>query len=149
MSMKKGKELKLEKHKNYKVVYGTVNNKNPKALYINLSSWAEPSSDDNINYNRIIKDFDKSIRQNLYNLISKNITTSFLKERSIVDFDIRKSGVRFGKRSFLSCEITLFLKYELPITSDILKGQIDDIIDSILHTNFENNKIFKFYKKKR
>jgi hypothetical protein len=35
--MKKGKELKVSDFKNYNIVYGSVNNKNPKALYIGLS----------------------------------------------------------------------------------------------------------------
>lgn len=147
--MKKGKELKLNAFKNYNIVYGTVNNKNPKALYINISSWAEPLVDDTINYTRVIKDFDKSIRQNIYNYLEENIVTPFMKDFTIVDFDIRKSGVRFGKRSYLSCEITLFMRNELPINSLLLTPKIDEIINLIINNSFETSKIFEFHKKKR
>ena len=147
--MKKGKELKLNAFKNYNIVYGTVNNKNPKALYINISSWAEPLVDDTINYTRVIKDFDKSIRQNIYNYLEENIVTPFMKDFTIVDFDIRKSGVRFGKRSYLSCEITLFMRNELPINSLLLTPKIDEVIDLIINNSFESSKMFDFHKKKR
>lgn len=146
---KKGKELKLEVFDDYSVVYGTVNNKNSKALYINISSWAEPIVDDVINYNRIIKDLDKHVRQGIYNFLSKNIIIPFIKEITIVDFDIRKSGVKFGKRSFVSCEITLFMRNELPINSEVLKPHIYDIINYTINRTFEDNKNFKFHKKKR
>ena len=147
--MKKGKELKLNAFKNYNIVYGTVNNKNPKALYINISSWAEPLVDDTINYTRVIKDFDKSIRQNIYNYLEENIVTPFMKDFTIVDFDIRKSGVRFGKRSYLSCEITLFMRNELPINSLLLTPKIDELVDLIINNSFESSKMFDFHKKKR
>lgn len=147
--MKKGKELKIDTFKNYNIVYGSVNNKNPKALYINVSTWAEPRYDDKINYTRVIKDIDKRIRQTLYNNFYINISTPFIKERTIIDLDIRESGVRYGKRSFTNCEITLFMKYEIPANSEILKPCVNQIIEEVIKSSFENNRNFKFYKKKR
>jgi len=147
--MKKGKELKLQLFKNYNIVYGTVDNRNSKALYINISSWAQPLINDDINYNRVIRDFDKSIRQNIYNMLAEDICTPFLKEQTIVDFDIRKSGVKYGKRSFLSCEITLFMRHEIPINSMILKPKIDEIVDMLIKNTFRTSNVFKFHKKKR
>ena len=147
--MKKGKELKLQKFKNYNVVYGSVNNKNPKALYINISAWAEPKNDSEINYNRIIRNSDKKIRQITFNLLDKNTIDLFHKERTIVDFDMRESGVKYGKKSFVNCEITLYLKYEIPVNSDELKPMIDDLIDNIINLGFEENKYFIFHKKKK
>ena len=147
--MKKGKELKINTFNNYNIVYGSVNNKNSKALYINISAWAEPKNDNDLNYTRIIRDIDKKIRQTIYNELEANISTPFLKDRTIIDFDIRESGVRYGKRSFTNTEITLYMKYELPINSDSLKPFIDDLIEKILEGSFEKDKHFKFYKKKK
>lgn len=147
--MKKGKELKIEQFKNYNIVYGSVNNKNPKALYINISAWADPKNEGDVRYGRVIREFDKRIRQALYNKISRDITTPFLKERSIVDFDIRESGIRYGKRSFANCEITLYMKHEIPVNSEYLKPMIDDLINMIIKTNFESSKDFKFHRKKK
>lgn len=147
--MKKGKELKIEKHKNYNIVFGSVNNKNSKALYINISAWAEPRIDGETKYGRIIRDIDKRIRQTIYNELESNLATPFLKELTIVDFDIRESGVRFGKRSFTNCEITLFMKYEIPVNSEDLKSIVDELINNTIKNVFETNRDFKFYRKKR
>ena len=146
--MKKGKELKVNSFKNYNVYYGSVNNKEPKALYINISAWAEPEEDDNINYSRVIRDLDKKIRQSIYQELEENYPI-FLRERTIVDFDIRESGIKYGKRSFANCEITLFMKYELPINSDDMKSILDDLIKVIIDDALEKSKHFKFHKKKK
>jgi hypothetical protein len=147
--MKKGKELKVQNFKNYNIVYGSVNNKNPKALYINISAWADPKSSGEINYSRIIRDSDKKVRQIIYDSLDNNITTPFVKERTIIDFDMRESGIKYGKKSFVSCEITLYLKYEIPVNSELLTPSIYDLINIIVDSGFENSKHFKFYKKKK
>ena len=41
------------------------------------------------------------------------------------------------------------MKYELPINSDEMKPILDDLIKNILDKTFENNKYFKFHKKKK
>ena len=147
--MKKGKELKINAFKNYNIVFGSVNNRCPKAMYINISAWADPKSNDDLNYNRIIKDIDKRVRQTIYNTLDFNISSPFLKDRSIVDFDIRESGVRYGKRSFTNLEITLFQKYEIPVNSESLWPFIEEIIQTIIKDVFEKEKHFRFHKKKK
>ena len=59
--MKTGKELKIDNFKNYNIVFGSVNNKHPKAVYINISAWAEPLSADEDSYTRPIKDINKKV----------------------------------------------------------------------------------------
>lgn len=147
--MKKGKELKINLFKNYNIVFGSVNNKGSKAMYINVSAWAEPKSDEDLNYNRIIRDIDKQVRQTIYNTLNENISTPFLKDRTIVDFDIRESGVRYGKRSFTNLEITLFQKYEIPVNSEFLWPFIEDVIETIVKNVLEKERHFKFHKRKK
>ena len=146
--MKTGKELKISNFKNYNIVFGSVNNKHPKAVYINISAWAEPQSNDEMYYTRIIRDINKKIKQSLFNSFDKDEETEFLKDRTIVDLDIRESGIRYGKRSFMNCEITLFLNSEIPVNSDKMKPMLDGIINTVINSTFEDNKSFKFYKKK-
>lgn len=147
--MKKGKELKINKFNNYNVVFGCVNNKNPKAVYINLSSWGQPKFEEDLNYNRIIRDIDKRVRQTVYNVLDGEITTPFIKNQFIVDFDIRKSGVKYGKRSFTNLEITLFQKYELPINSELLWPFIEQMTEKVIKEVFDKERHFKFYKRKK
>lgn len=147
--MKKGKELKVNEFKNYNVVYGSVNNRDPKAIYINISAWAEPKIEGLSNYNRVIRDTDKNLRQTVYNSIESNALIPFFKDKTIVDFDIRESGVKYGKRSFTNCEVTLYMKNEIPVNSDVLKPTIYNLIETSINSVFENNEYFKFYKRKK
>lgn len=146
--MKTGKELKINSFKNYNVVFGSVNNKHPKAVYINLSSWVQPKCDDEFNYNRVIRDLNKKIKQTLFNHFSNIPEDDIIEERTIVDLDIRESGIRYGKRSFMSCEITLFLNTEIPVNSEIMKPRLTDIVDLLIDEVFEGNRSFTFNKKK-
>lgn len=147
--MKTGKEIKINKVKNYNVVFGSVDNKNPKAIYINISAWAEPTNKEDINYSRVIKQINKKIKQLLYNSFDKKEEKIFLKDRTIVDLDIRESGIRFGKRSFMSCELTVFSDLEIPVNTEIIKTNINEIINSITKKVFDSNDYFSFHKKKK
>ena len=146
--MKNGKELKVKTLKNFNVKYGTVDNKNLKSLYLNISSWIKPLIDDELNYSRIIKNLNKLIRQSTYNFLSTNLNSSFFKDHFIVDFDLRKSGIKYGKTSYLSCEITFYLKNETQINSPKIKQEITTIIDYIINNSFHDNNHFSFNKKK-
>lgn len=146
--MKTGKELKIKKYKNYNVVFGSVNNKTSKAVYINISSWAEPLIESDINYTRVIKDLNKKIKQIIFNHLSSRVNNNFIKNNTIVDFDIRESGIRFGKRSFINCEITLYLDQEISINSEEMRFDLDEITSMLIKNVYENDKTFKFHSKK-
>lgn len=147
--MKKGKELKLDLYDNYNIVMGSVDNKNSKAVYINLSAWGQPMLDEELDYTKIIRSINKVIKKNIYDYLNVHDNEKrFYDNRSIVDLDIRKSGIKFNKRSFSNTEITLFLTEELPINSDKIKPIIDGITNTIVQEAFEKNKFFSFHKKK-
>lgn len=146
--MKNGKEVKVNNFKNYSIVYGSVDNKHSKAVYINISAWAEPQNKELISYNRVIKDINKKVRQTLFNIFDTKTEIEIKKNNTIVDLDIRESGIRFGKRSFTNCEITLFLNSEIPVNSENMKDKLNFVTEKIINSCFDNNKIFKFHKKK-
>jgi hypothetical protein len=147
--MKTGKEIKNNTFKKYNVTFGSVDNKNAKSVYINLSSWVEPKEkDEDINYNRCIKNINKKIRQTVYNLLNTE-NTPFLKNLTIIDLDIRESGIRYGKRSFMSCEITLYTSDEIPINDEYMKDTLAKIYLSVIKNVFDTNEIFNFNKKKK
>lgn len=146
--MKTGKEVKTNSFKDFNVVYGSVDNKNPKAVYINISSWLEPLNEGDINYNRAIRNINKKLKQSLYSFDS-NEYCCFVKDRTIVDLDIRESGIRFGKRSFMNCEITLFSTIEIPVNDE---GMIDTLLKTIKHiidNVLRKNDYFSFNKRKK
>lgn len=146
--MKTGKELKITKYKNYNVVFGSVNNKTSKAVYINISAWAEPMIESEINYTRVIKDLNKKVKQTIFNHLDLK-ENNFIKNNTIVDFDIRESGIRFGKRSFINCEVTLYLNQEISINSEEMLFDLDEITNLLIKKVYENDKTFKFHIKKK
>lgn len=147
--MKTGKEIKITNFKDYNVIFGSVNNKNPKAIYINISSWAEPKQKDNLDYNFNIRNINKKLKQLLFNNLSLENNLLFDKNRTIVDLDIRESGIRYGKKSFMNCEITLYLYNQHSITSSYIRNTLEELTNDIITNTFENSDIFNFNRKKK
>ena len=145
--MKRSKEIKLDIDKNYKVKVGTVDNKNPKSVYINLSAWGELKQfNEELNYDKVISLLRKDIKNN----INKNINIEdFYKDKYIVDLDMRSSGISSDKRSFMSCEVTLFQKNNIPINQYYIIKRITSIANNIINDCLEKQSHFKFYKTKK
>ena len=145
--MKLGKEIKLDLLNNYKTKIGTVNNKESKSLYLNFTAWGEIQKDnEEQNYETFLSGVRKKIKQNLNSNLDKNL---FYNDRYIVDLDMRTSGFDINKRSFMSCEITLFQKRNLPINQPIIIENTKNIIYGVINNCFENNNIFNFHKSKK
>jgi len=147
--MKVGKEVKIDNYEDYNVVFGSVNDKHTQAIYINISAWAEPKINADINYNRVIKEINKNLKQTLFDSFNLNIDTEFVKDKTIVDLDIRESGIKYGKRSFMCNEITLFLKNETQLSDIRMRPNLDKVIGLVINSIFKDNKSFKFHKKKK
>jgi len=145
--MKVGKEIKLDILNNYKTKIGTVNNKESKSLYINLSAWGEITNiDEDTNYESVLRCLRKKIKQNLNDNLNEDI---FYKTKYIVDLDMRSSGFIQTKRSFMSCEITLYQKKYLPINQPFLLEESKKLIHDVVDNCLDNNNYFTFYKTKK
>jgi len=142
---KNGKKLATENFKNYKIITGTVDNKNPKSIYIVITSWGETILSEDVNYNNIIRHFAKEIKKTIYDNLSD---TLFSKNKCIVDFDMRESGISYGKKSFMSCEITLYQKNLFKLQENNIQKELNNIINKIINEILETNKYFKFSKTK-
>lgn len=143
--MKRGKELKLDLNPNYKIKLGTVDNKNPKTIYINLTAWGQLKKYDiNLNYDKVINNLRTKIKHkiNSYNV------DAFHNGKYIVDLDMRSSGIKPTKRSFMSCEITLFQKEVTPVNNPNLLDTSKEIINDIINTCLDKSDHFSFYKTK-
>jgi hypothetical protein len=144
--MKRGKEIKLDIMDNYNISAGTVDNKNPKSVFVTIAAWCNPLIKTNTDYNRVISSLMRNIKMTIY----ETINDKFIKEQTIVDLDMRESGIKYDKRSYMCCEITLFQQNEcLPITSDVLLNDINRITDQVLTNAFETNQYFTFHKVKK
>ena len=137
--MKKGKSVKMNLSGSFKSVYGTVDSKNLKSLYINIQSWVAPKLELE-NWNRVVCNLSRELKHTVYESIDDSI---FIKN-SIVDLDLRTSGISSGKKSFFNLEINLFLDKEIDFKSVEIKDSVRKIIKNINQTNLNNNTYFDF-----
>ena len=77
--MKRGKEMKIETIHQYNVISGTVDNKNPKSIYIQISAWGKPKGDMIDDYELIMKRKAKRIKRKLFEVLDDN---TFYKSKS-------------------------------------------------------------------
>lgn len=143
----RGKEIKLNISDKYSVSIGTVDEKNPKSVYIMISTWLTPKSDSEIDYSRVIFNMNKHLKSYVSNILNQDY---FNPELTIIDLDMRQSGIKHGKRSYVSLEVTLYqTKNPLEFESHTLNHELNDIIDSILTDTFDSSTYFDFYKTKK
>ena len=145
--MKLGKEIKLNLLPNYKTKVGTVNNKQSKSIYISLTAWGEIRNiNNNTNYDSVVSGLRKKIKQKLNSNLNKEL---FHNNKYIVDLDMRTSGFASTKRSFMSCEITLYQKKGLPINQSNLLESSKKVIYDVVNSCLDNTNYFTFYKTKK
>jgi hypothetical protein len=137
--MKKGKSVKLNLYNPIKSVYGTVDSKNLKSLYINIQSWVTPKFEHD-NWNRVVCNLSRDIKHSVFNSINHEL----FKEQSIVDLDLRTSGISHGKKSFLNLEVNLYTNSEIDFKSPEVKDSVKKIIKNIFKENVIQNKYFEF-----
>ena len=144
--MKRGKEMNIETPYQYNIKSGTVDNKNPKSVYIQISAWGKPKDSEIEDYNSILRRKSKRVKKKLFEILDNN---SFYKDKSIVDFNMASSGVNYGKKSFMSVVGTLFKKEPLlPINSDKMIPMVKNISEKLITDVFEKDENFKFFKRK-
>ena len=144
--IKQGREINTQIADVFKTSYGTVDISSLKSIYLNLSSWAEPL-EDVVNWDRPIKKVKSKIKHIVHNEL---VRTPF-KDKTIVDLDLRASGMKKGKRSFLKCEVTLFFKdlKHKDIKVPSISESIHQITDKIINETLLASKVFKFHKSKK
>jgi len=142
--MKKGKSVKLNLFNPIKSVYGTVDSKNLKSVYINIQSWVTPKEEYD-NWNRVVSNLGREIKHSVFESINQNL----FKENSIVDLDLRTSGITKGKKSFFNLEINLYTLSEMDFKSTEIKDSVKTIVKSIYKNNVIQNKYFEFSNSKK
>jgi hypothetical protein len=97
------------------------------------------------NWNRVVCNLSREIKHSVYN----SITTDIFQEKSIVDLDLRTSGISHGKKSFFNLEVNLYTNIELDFKSYEIKESIKKIIKNIFKNNIIENKYFDFSTSKK
>jgi hypothetical protein len=137
--MKKGKSVKLNLYNPIKSLYGTVDSKDLKSVYINIQSWVTPKYETD-NWNRIVCNLSREIKHSVYN----SIDTKIFLEKSIVDLDLRTSGISHGKKSFFNLEVNLYTISEIDFKCPKIKESVRFIIKNIFKNNIKENQYLDF-----
>ena len=144
--IKNGKQVKLSSNSDYKIVMGTVNNKNPKSMYVTVSAWVKPLNNDVVDYPSVIKKLNKKIKIELFEKLNNEL---FDINRTIVDLDMRNSGITYDKKSFMNCEITLFKINDFKIQDKKIKDNINYVVNNLIENVFNLSEYFEFSKTKK
>jgi len=142
--MSRGKEILLKENEKFLIKIGTIDNKNPKSVFMTISSWTNPKKEE-LNYERAISNLRKKVKQKIYDIQDIKI---FDPTRTIVDLDLRSSGISLKKKSFMCCEITMFQNELLPIKSEKILNYFKDISDKLMVDVFNEDSIFEYNKTK-
>ena len=144
--LKQGREVKTNISDVFRTSYGTVDMSTLKSIFLNLSTWAEPLEEKEC-WVRPIKKFKNDIK----NTVHQQLSHTPFKDIAIVDLDLRASGVKPGKRSFMKCEITLFLnsKEKHNIKSMEIASPITNLTNTIIKESLLSSTIFKFHTTKK
>ncbi|NIQ16887.1 MAG: hypothetical protein GTO02_21640, partial [Candidatus Dadabacteria bacterium] len=102
--------------------------------------------DETLNYDYFLSNIRKKIKQKLNNSLNKEL---FHNNKYIVDLDMRTSGLSVDKRSFMSCEITLYQKKYLPLNKPKILDNTKKIINEVIDECIENNSVFTFHRTKK
>jgi hypothetical protein len=136
--MKKGKTSKLNIFDDAKCHYGTVDSKNLKSIYLVLQTWIEPN-DEYENWSKLTGE----IKRNILHTLLEVVDCTFFEKKYIVDLDLRTSGIKKNKKSFLNLEVTLFThKENIDFKSIILRSKIKKILSAIYKDDLKNSKYF-------
>jgi hypothetical protein len=142
--MKKGKSVKLNLYSSIKSTYGTVDSKDLKSIFINIQSWVTPKTEQE-NWKRIVSCLCRDIKCCVNDTINREI----FKEQTIVDLDLRTSGICLGKKSFFNLEINLYLEKKVDFKNHEVKETIKKIIKNIYKYHIISNKHFEFSPSKK
>jgi len=126
--------------------FGTVDKSSTltSSVYIDITSWVEPLFEDSEDAGKHIKSMRKAIKTCIFN----NTPKEFNKDMFIVDLDLRESGIRMGKKSFMSIDITLYTNVKF---NEVLDNQSCEhmlrVVSRMLLDDYSDK--FVFHKSKK
>lgn len=135
--MKKGKTSKLDLFQDAKCYYGSVDATELKSIYLVLQTWVTPTQERD-NWERVVGTISRTIKHKVLEVYNK----SLFKEHFIVDLDLRTSGIKVDKASFLNLEITFFTKENIEFKSENLSNELNHILKEVHNNVLGKSKYF-------
>jgi hypothetical protein len=141
MGKKRLKQINLDLHTSYRTQIGTMNHKNPKSVFLTITSWGSPVKEGD--YSKVIN----KVRDKVKVLVNEK-SLEYFTENNIVDLDMRESGIREGKNSYMCCDITLYQKDVTDIATKEFQDKVKPLYTDILKI-IDENQYFTFQKTKK
>lgn len=147
MEKTRGTELVMDINDNMNVAYGSVDKNNPKTIYIKFSAWANTIDfDEDLEYKTVIRKLSKEIKRHIYFNLNKDL---FNQDMTMVDMDMRESGITDNKSSFMSCEVTLYQVNNFLLDEDVIINELQFLCEHICEEIYCKDLYFEFFKHKR
>lgn len=144
--MSRGKEILLHEDEKFLIKIGTIDSKNPKSIFLTISSWTKPKREE-LNYEKTISNLRKKIKQSIFDYTTEIIFDPY---KTIVDLDLRSSGISLNKKSFMFCEITMFQsETNFLLKSDPIIKNLKSLSNNLIENVFNKDSIFEFSKTKK
>ena len=115
--MTKYKVINLSETENRRVSLGTVDRNDPKSFYLIIASWVAPNTDIP----------PKLITKKIASRFNEVLQHNKLTDVAFMNLDLRESGLRKDKKSFMSCEMT-FLNNKLPFNNIDMRNLLDELL---------------------
>jgi len=147
MKKTRGTEKTIDINDNINVVIGSVDKNNPKSIYLKFSAWANTIDyDENLEYKSVISKLNKEIKRYIYLNLDKNL---FKENRTMVDMDMRESGIGDNKCSFMSFEVTLYQTNSYLLDTNVINNELIKLSRYICDNILEKYSYFNFFKDKK
>lgn len=123
---KKGRVNHINTFNNHKVKYGTVDFNDNKSIYVNISTWVRPKQSE-LTPEVLVKKLNKDVRRYIHSYLTDMKGFS----NYIVDTDLRSSGIKKTKKSFMSSDITLFTDKNFNEVGEDVSNLCSYLIDKV------------------
>ena len=141
MTQKVKKQCVLSTSTNFSVKVNTINPKSTECLFVDIKSWIKPQAE--YDFEKLPSSINKKIKQDIF----YKLKDAPFEKNFILDFDLRASGLRKDKLSFMKINLALFPKTPLPFLHDTYKETLNGIINDTIKI-LEDYDI-KYYKNKK
>jgi hypothetical protein len=130
----------------FRVKIGTMNKSNPQVLYVEGRTFISPQEEDD--YYSYMAQFRKNMNKYIVDTINE---FGCFDNRYILDFQVANSGIKVGKKSFLSFQLFLRQKQDNIKSLKEMKGTLQNFVDNVLFSLKENiiENGFNIYKTKK
>lgn len=122
-------ENKIE-HNFFTLKLGTTNKQNPQVIYIEGRTFISPNEDKD-SYEKDLRDLKIFLKKKIYQAL---VNSDYFWKEYILDFQIANSGVRLGKKSFLSFEVLLKQRGKNVLKLKEIKNNCQDTILEIINS---------------